>query len=266
MKRLIGFSVLGFLAWAVLTVGWAAASHIGHFPGPGQTAAGSMNLAADAVTVVDLPGAMGTPQRVAARQLRNAGQAAARFYHGPEHAVGRFLDQIAGHRHGHQHYRVTERVRFSAPQVRVHVNHRMSDQDRERVQERMLQLRERLEQRLESRLEGRDQEIWIHRETTERVRQELEHANQELLQKLEGIEFQEFESNALKDDIKKKIERELDRVLRELKRLDEFDGTILIDDLDLDLSFLEDLSLPEIDVQVSESGNARIIRIKEIDN
>ncbi len=274
MKRLVGFSVLGFLAWTVLTVGWAAASHLGQFPGPGQTAEGSMNLAANAVTVVDLPGALGTPQRTAARQLRNAGDAAARFYRGPERAVGRFLDQIAGHKHGHDHhYRVTERVRFSAPGARMHLVRPMTDQDRERVRDRMRHLRDRLEHRLEAR----HQEIEIRMETTERVRRELELANQELLEKLENIELQEFESNNLKDEIKKKIERELDRVLRELKRLDEFDGTIMIDDLDLDgvmmlddldldLSFLEEISFPEINVEVSESGNARIIRIKKIDN
>lgn len=260
MKRLVVFSVLGFLAWALLTVSWAAASHLGQFPGPGQTAEGSMNLAANAVTVVDLPGALGTPQRTAARQLRNAGDAAARFYSGPERAVARFLDQIAGHRHRHQHYRVTERVRFSAP--RVMIQHRMTARDQERVRERMRQLRHRLEERLEARRH----EVEIHRETADQVREELELANRELLEKLEHIELEEFESHALKDEIKKRIERELDRILRELKRLDEFDGTIMIDDLDLDLSFLEDMNLPEIEVQVTESGDARVIRIQEIDN
>ena len=255
MKRLVVLSVLGFLAWAVLTVGWAAASHLTDFPGPGQAAAGSMNLAAGALTVVELPGALGVPQRTTARQLRNAGKAAERFYRGPEHAVGRLLDQIAGHRHHHRHYRVTERVAFSAPRARVVLP--MSELHRERIRDRMEHLRHRLEER--------HQEVEIRRETLERVREGLELKNQELLERLEQVRLNEVESESLKDEIKRKIERELDRVLRELKRLENIDETIMIDDLDLDMSFLEEISLPEIEVQVTESGGARVIRIKRID-
>lgn len=109
MRKLIRFSAVAFLVWAVTTFAWAAISHVTGVTGPAQASSASLNFVASAVTFADPPGPLGAPQRFAARQIRQAATAVERIHRGPERMAARLVDEL-GHRHrhgrrGHRHGR-----------------------------------------------------------------------------------------------------------------------------------------------------------------
>lgn len=214
MKRLVVFSILGLLAWFILTAAWASAAHVAGIPGPGETAAASMNLTARAVTVAELPGTLGAPQRVAARELRRAGHAMERLYRIPERSISQFLDRFGHAGHGHRHVvrhfdrhnvhvdvpvqDIGERVRKRLEEVRRRL------EDKERVLERRSHKLERVQERLERRhsellermergangLEGSLIPIEVELQALERVRVELERARAQLESAMPQIEIE----------------------------------------------------------------------------
>ncbi|MDX1577490.1 MAG: hypothetical protein R3266_03355 [Gemmatimonadota bacterium] len=123
MRKLIRYSAAAFLTWAVITFAWAAFSHVTGFVGPAEASEASLELAADAVILVDAPGVLGIPQRFTARQVYRAAHTAGQVHQLPEWAMGALLDRL-GHasahdrRHRHVH-RFERRIEVEAPDILV---------------------------------------------------------------------------------------------------------------------------------------------------
>lgn len=91
MKKVFALSALGFTAWIVLVVSWAALSLFTPVPGPSTTVATSVDRATSVVDGARVPAALAVPRQVAVAGLRGAGGLAARIYRAPERVVSAWI-------------------------------------------------------------------------------------------------------------------------------------------------------------------------------
>ncbi|WP_419935179.1 hypothetical protein [Candidatus Palauibacter sp.] len=125
--KLIRQAVAAFAVWAVFLYAWAAVSHLTHLAGPARISSASMGLVADALEVLDPPGALAAPPRLAAAQVRRAADAAGAVHGAIEYSAGAFVDQL-GHARAHPRRDVLERLRetLDAQRIRLAPGARMT--------------------------------------------------------------------------------------------------------------------------------------------
>ncbi|WP_419165195.1 hypothetical protein [Candidatus Palauibacter sp.] len=146
--KLIRQAVAAFAVWAVFLYAWAAVSHLTDLAGPARISSASMGLVADVLEVLDPPGALAAPPRLAAAQVRRAADAAGAVHGAIEHSAGAFVDRL-GHARAHSPRDVLERLleglqqRLGAQRILRAPNGRISIRSNARLA-RTLERRERL--------------------------------------------------------------------------------------------------------------------------
>lgn len=220
MRKLAAISVLAFAAWIVVTFAWAGAAHLTGLPGPAQASAASMELASGAVTLVEPPGALGIPQRTAARLLRRAGRVGERLHRAPERAAARLLDRL-GHRHGSA-WAMGE-IRVRAPTVSFEL-------PRDRVEgatARASAAAERARAAAERERARAERDAWLERTRIERLRSRLERARtseltpeqrERLERSLEVLRERISRFEARESEVSRRLEERLREILREIER------------------------------------------------
>ncbi len=223
MRKLIRFSALAFLVWAVIAMAWASVSHITGLVGPARASAASLEFVASAMTLADPPGALGAPQRFVADQIRHVARAVERAHSVPERVAAGLAD-AAGHRHAHHgRLRVQHRHRVriasvpaapipidalegpqvwagrsetspapSAPEAEIAWEGRRSDRDVERIERQRAAVERAMERvadrlaRLESRSDRRSE---LGRRIEEKLREILRDLETDLDEvRVEGVE------------------------------------------------------------------------------
>jgi len=210
LRKLIRYSALAFLVWAVTTFAWAALSHTTGLVGPAEASGASLRFVASAVTFVDPPGVLGAPQRFAASQIRQAARAVERAHRGPERAMRRVMDRFGHdirHRgHGHRH---AFRIERDGRAVAIPLDE--LDGARARAMARARVELERHRRDFERDRTGADRERW--RRTVE-VRR-AEHLQRRLELVKERLERVQAEQDG---ELKRKLVDRLREILRELER------------------------------------------------
>lgn len=224
MRKLAAISVLALAAWILVTFAWAGAAHLTGLPGPARASAASMELAASAITLVEPPGALGIPQRTAARFLRRAGRAGERLHRAPERAVARALDRL-GHRHG---------PGWAMSGFDVHVppiSFELPVDAIERARAQALAAAERARATAERERAWAERGAWLERARAERLRMELDGAREwrgthelsaedrrRVERSLEILRERITRFEAGQSEVSRRLEERLREVLREIER------------------------------------------------
>ncbi|MFQ5679915.1 MAG: hypothetical protein ACE5HP_10710, partial [Gemmatimonadota bacterium] len=132
MRRLLAFSILGFVAWLALATGWAVAAHLTPMPGPARTASGSMDVTARALEAVNVPRPLAAPRDRLTNRIRSTGQTFARLYSVPERLAGRLVHRLPAQLHtrglfGRNEVCLAPVAQASDRHVRVHLNLRQQE-------------------------------------------------------------------------------------------------------------------------------------------
>ncbi len=265
MRKLATLAILALFAWLFITFTWATAAHLTGLPGPAKASAATLELAARAVTLADPPGAIGTPQRMAAESLRRAARMAQRLHRGPERAVARVLDGL-GHRHSHhRHSLAGARVRapivleFGEWDAAWHEG--WSEALRElRENEALLELRRLKGLRgiehscCDATLERRRESIERSREQIERSRERITRSMERLQERLERLDA--AERSEVSDRLKERLRDMLRELKRELEDLleDDFESGAIIEISDKSADQIRMLA-PTIAIKIREKGH-----------
>jgi hypothetical protein len=246
VRKLVTFAVLAFCAWLFITFTWATAAHLTGIPGPAKASAASLELAARAITMADPPGALGTPQRLAAGSLRNAADLAERLHRGPERAMARLLDRL-GHRHSHSGHAFA----LAAPRAPMVIEFEDWDADwQEGWAEALRELRENkalLELRRHEWLQDGERTIHLRRraiehsrERVERSREQIERSRERIERRMADLEVRlERLGDSQQSEVSDRLKDRIRDMLRDLKRE--------LEDL------LEDADVTEL-IEISESS------------
>jgi hypothetical protein len=254
VRKLIRLSAVAFLVWAITTLAWAALSHMAGTSGPARASAASMELVASAVTFIDPPGALGAPQRCAARQIRGAARAVERFHRVPERAVAELVDAL-GHRHRHgrggRHYAFRVQADGSGRGFTIPIDELDRVRDRARALADVELERHRGEaERLRGKVERQRGELERRRGELERRRGEMERRRGEMERVRTEFSF-EFQNGQ-----RERLMRTIERVAERLSRLDaEQDGDVRRKWEDRLREILRDLEreLEDVNAQAVES-------------
>lgn len=256
MRKLIRYSALAFLVWAVTTFAWAALSHATGFVGPAEASGTSLRFVASAVTFVDPPGVLGAPQRLAASQIRHAARAVERIHRGPERAMGRVLDRLGhdAHHRGHRH-RVRHAVRIERDGRSLEIPLDELDGARERAMARARIELERHRRGLER--ERRDLERGRSSLDRERWRRAVEVRRQEHLQRRVELVRERLQGAEVGQDgdRKRKLMERLREILRELER--ELENVQVEQRVDIDVEATEDIAsriLESLEIELQAIG------------
>ena len=268
MRKLIRLSAVAFLVWAITTLAWAALSHMAGTSGPARASAASMELVASAVTFIDPPGALGAPQRFAARQIRGAARAVERFHRVPERAVAELVDAL-GHRHRHgrggRHYAFRVRADGDARGFAIPIDELDRVRDRARALAEVELERHRGEpglhrveaERLRSKMERQRGEMERRRGEMERRRGEMERRRGEMERRRGELDRVRTDfSFEFQDVQRERIMRTIEQVAERLSRLDaEQDGDVRRKWEDRLREILRDLEreLEEVNAEAIES-------------
>jgi hypothetical protein len=254
VRKLIRLSAVAFLVWAITTLAWAALSHMAGTSGPARASAASMELVASAVTFIDPPGALGAPQRFAARQIRGAARAVERFHRVPERAVAELVDAL-GHRHRHgrggRHYAFRVQADGSGRGFTIPIDELDRVRDRARALADVELERHRGEaERLRGKVERQRGELERRRGELERRRGEMERRRGEMERVRTEFSF-EFQNGQ-----RERLMRTIEQVAERLSRLDaEQDGDVRRKWEDRLREILRDLEreLEDVNAQAVES-------------
>lgn len=266
MRKLIRYSALAFLVWAVTTFAWAALSHATGLVGPAEASGASLRFVASAVTFVDPPGVLGAPQRFAASQIRHAARAVERVHRGPERAMSRLMDRLghdARHRGLHRH-RHALRIERQGRSVEIPLDELDGARERAMARARIELERHRRDlerqragfdrQRWRQEVEARRQEVEVRRREIEQRRIELDRQRQEHLERRlqsvrERLERVQVEQQG---EFRRKLVERLREILRELER--ELEDARADQDIEIDASELSARILESIGVQIEGIG------------
>lgn len=253
MKKLIRYSALAFVVWAVTTFAWAALSHATGLVGPAEASGSSLRFVASAVTFVDPPGVLGAPQRFAASQIRHAARAVERIHRAPERTMSRMMDRLghdARHR-GHRH-RLRHAVRIEREGRSIAIPLDELDGARERATararielERHRREIERTRRVLERDRAGFDRERWRRQVETRRA----EHLERRLELVRERLARTEAEQDG---ELKRKLVERLREILRELER--ELENVHVEPEIDIDAAELSAEILESLEVELRGIG------------
>lgn len=256
MRKLIRYSALAFVVWAVTTFAWAALSHATGLVGPAEASGASLRFVAGAVTFVDPPGVLGAPQRFAASQIRHAARAVERVHRGPERAMSRLMDRFGhdvahrGHRHRHrQVLRIERDRRAMAIPLDELDGARERAMARARIElERHRRDLERGRRDLERGRASFDRERW-RREVEVRRQEHLQRRLDLVRERLEGVEAERD------GELKRKLVERLREILRELER--ELENARVEQRFDVEIDAREDLArqiLEALEVELEGIG------------
>ncbi len=225
MRKLIKYSALAFLVWAITTFAWAALSHATGLVGPAEASGASLRFVASAVTFVDPPGILGAPQRLAAQQIRHAARAVERIHRGPERAAARLVDRLGhGARHGRHAGLHRHAIRIERHGRAVTIPLDELDASRERAMARARVELERHRRDLErsrsdaARHEWRSAMEARQREVEARQRERIERSAARVRSRIERIQAEQADQNG---DLRRKLADRLERLRDILRDLDD---------------------------------------------
>lgn len=248
MRKLIRFTAVAFLVWAVTTFAWAAISHVSELPGPARASAATLEFVAGALTWLDPPGVLGTPQRFAARQLHRGARSVERLHRGPERAAARIVDRL-GHDRAHRGHRW--RIRDVRRERDVQA-WRIPLEEIEGVAEQA-----RARARIEMERHRHDGERLRHRMERQRIEYRLEAMERARMERLErsAARLRELAAEA-EGDLRRRIEDRIREILRELEH--ELEDARQIE-LDFHLDDVPTIELEGVDGVTEIEGPVRIL-------
>ena len=247
---MIRYAVAVFLTWAVVTYAWAAFSHVSGFVGPAEASRSSLDFVANAMELVDPPGALGVPQRFATAQIRQVARSAERLHGSAERVMGELVDRL-GHadahdqsdrrrRHRHRkgrgyaesiviqldkHGQAQEHAQFRA-RIELERHREAAERAQEGARREFSRARREMERTLrrnrrhmdvELRLDDRDIHVRELQVIDSNQMLRLEALAADLEAAFEGVEA-DLEASLDKDELKRRLEEKIREILENLEK------------------------------------------------